>query len=99
MTKFAGKTAICTLAAVLLFAESGIDAGATGLSSILPAAGLGLELEEGQSVKNNLQQADMDSRAGSRCSRIYQNPCQRLRKSGSKRSDDHLPDLRQPIQR
>lgn len=51
MTKFAGKTAICTLAAVLLFAESGIDAGATGLSSILPAAGLGLELEEGQSVK------------------------------------------------
>ena len=51
MTKFAGKTVICTLAAVLLFAESGIDAGATGLSSILPAAGLGLELEEGQSVK------------------------------------------------
>lgn len=51
MLKFAGKTAICTLAAVLLFAESGIDAGATGLSSILPAAGLGLELEEGQSVK------------------------------------------------
>ena len=51
MTKFAGKTAMCTLAALLLFAESGIDAGATGLSSILPAAGLGLELEEGQSVK------------------------------------------------
>lgn len=51
MTKFAGKTAICTLAAVLLFAESGISAGATGLSSMLPAAGLGLELEEGQSVK------------------------------------------------
>ncbi len=51
MTKFAGKTAICTLAAVLLFSESGISAGATGLSSILPAAGLGLELEEGQSVK------------------------------------------------
>lgn len=51
MTKFAGKTAICTLAAVLFFAENGINAGATGLSSILPAAGLGLELEEGQSVK------------------------------------------------
>ena len=51
MTKFAGKTAICTLTAILLFAESGINAGATGLSSILPAAGLGLELEEGQSVK------------------------------------------------
>jgi len=51
MTKFAGKTAICTLAAVLIFSESGISAGATGLSSILPAAGLGLELEEGQSVK------------------------------------------------
>ncbi len=51
MTKFAGKTAICTLAAVLFFSESGISAGATGLSSILPAAGLGLELEEGQSVK------------------------------------------------
>lgn len=51
MTKYAGKTAICTLAALLFFAESGISAGATGLSSILPAAGLGLELEEGQSVK------------------------------------------------
>jgi len=51
MIKFAGKTAICTLAAFLLFGKSGISAGATGLSSILPAAGLGLELEEGQSVK------------------------------------------------
>ena len=51
MTRFAGKTAICTLAALLFFAESGISAGATGLSSILPAAGLGLELSEGQSVK------------------------------------------------
>ena len=51
MFKFAGKTAICTLAAVLFFTESGISAGATGLTSILPAAGLGLELEEGQSVK------------------------------------------------
>lgn len=51
MTKFAGKTAICTLAALLFFAESGISAGATGLSSILPAAGLGLELSEGKSVK------------------------------------------------
>ena len=51
MTRLAGKTAICTLAALLFFAESGISAGATGLSSILPAAGLGLELEEGQSVK------------------------------------------------
>ena len=51
MTKFAGKTAICTLSVLLLFAENGISAGATGLSSILPAAGLGLELEEGQSVK------------------------------------------------
>jgi len=51
MTKFAGKTAICTLAALLFFAENGISAGATGLSSILPAAGLGLELEEGQSVR------------------------------------------------
>ena len=51
MTKFAGKTAICTLAALLFFAENGISAGATGLSSVLPAAGLGLELEEGQSVR------------------------------------------------
>jgi len=51
MTRLAGKTAICTLAAILFFAESGISAGATGLSSILPAAGLGLELSEGQSVK------------------------------------------------
>lgn len=51
MTKFAGKTAICTLAAVLFFAGNGISAGATGMSSILPAAGLGLELSEGQSVR------------------------------------------------
>ncbi len=51
MTKFAGKTAICTMAAALFFMNSGITAGATGLTSILPAAGLGLELEEGQSVK------------------------------------------------
>lgn len=51
MTRFAGKTAICTLAAVLFFGGNGISAEATGLSSILPAAGLGLELEEGQSVK------------------------------------------------
>ena len=51
MKKFAGKTAICTMAAALFFMNSGITAGATGLTSILPAAGLGLELEEGQSVK------------------------------------------------
>ena len=51
MIKFAGKTAICTMAAALFFMNSGITAGATGLTSILPAAGLGLELEEGQSVK------------------------------------------------
>ena len=51
MTKFAGKTAICAMAAVLLFTNSGLTAGATGLSSMLPAAGLGLELAEGKSVK------------------------------------------------
>jgi len=51
MFKFAGRTAICTLVAILFFTENGLSAGATGLSSILPAAGLGLELEEGQSVK------------------------------------------------
>ena len=51
MTKFAGKTAICTMAAVLLFSNSGLTVGATGLSSMLPAAGLGLELAEGKSVK------------------------------------------------
>ena len=51
MFKFAGKTAICTMSAVLFFMNSSITAGATGLTSILPAAGLGLELEEGQSVK------------------------------------------------
>ena len=51
MIKFAGKTAICAMSAVLFFANSGITAGATGLTSMLPAAGLGLELEEGQSVK------------------------------------------------
>jgi len=51
MTKFAGKTAICAMAAVLLFSNSGLTAGATGLSSMLPAAGLGLELAEGKSVK------------------------------------------------
>ena len=51
MTKFAGKTAICALMSTLIFFNSGLTAGATGLSSILPAAGLGLELAEGQSVK------------------------------------------------
>lgn len=51
MFKFAGRTAICTLAAVLFFSGNSLNAGATGLSSILPAAGLGLELEEGQSLK------------------------------------------------
>lgn len=51
MTKFAGKTAICALMSTLIFLNSGLTAGATGLSSILPAAGLGLELAEGQSVK------------------------------------------------
>ena len=51
MIKFAGKTAICAMSAALFFANSGITAGATGLTSMLPAAGLGLELEEGQSVK------------------------------------------------
>ena len=50
MIKFAGKTAICAMSAALFFANSGITAGATGLTSMLPAAGLGLE-EEGQSVK------------------------------------------------
>ena len=51
MLKFAGKTAICAMAATLFFMNNSITAGATGLTSILPAAGLGLELEEGQSVK------------------------------------------------
>ncbi len=51
MTKFAGKTAICAMATALLFMNSEMTVGATGLTSILPAAGLGLELEEGQSVK------------------------------------------------
>ncbi len=51
MLKFAGKTAICVMSAALFFANNSITAGATGLTSILPAAGLGLELEEGQSVK------------------------------------------------
>lgn len=51
MIKFAGKTAICAMSAALFFANSGITAGATGLTFMLPAAGLGLELEEGQSVK------------------------------------------------
>ena len=51
MTKFAGKTAICAIAAAMFFMSNSVTAGATGLTSILPAAGLGLELEEGQSVK------------------------------------------------
>lgn len=51
MKKFAGKIAICTMAAVVLLFNSELTVGATGLTSILPAAGLGLELEEGQSVK------------------------------------------------
>lgn len=51
MTKFAGRTAICAIAAAMFFMSNSVTAGATGLTSILPAAGLGLELEEGQSVK------------------------------------------------
>lgn len=51
MKKIAGKTALCAMSAALFFVSSGMSAGATGLSSILPAAGMGLELEEGQSVK------------------------------------------------
>ena len=51
MTKFAGRTAICAIAAAMFFLSNSVTAGATGLTSILPAAGLGLELEEGQSVK------------------------------------------------
>ena len=51
MTRFAGKTAICAMAAAMLVSGSKITVGATGLTSMLPAAGLGLELSEGQSVK------------------------------------------------
>lgn len=51
MIKFAGRTAICAMAAALVFSSSELTVGATGLSSMLPAAGLGLELAEGKSVK------------------------------------------------
>lgn len=51
MARFAGKTAICAMAAAMLVSGSKITVGATGLTSMLPAAGLGLELSEGQSVK------------------------------------------------
>lgn len=51
MKKTAGKTAICAIAAAVLFMSSDMTVGATGMTSLLPAAGLGLELEEGQSVK------------------------------------------------
>ena len=51
MIKFAGRTAICAMAAALVFTSNGLTVGATGLSSMLPAAGLGLELAEGKSVK------------------------------------------------
>lgn len=51
MNKFAGRTAICAMAAALVFSGSELTVGATGLSSMLPAAGLGLELAEGKSVK------------------------------------------------
>lgn len=51
MKKCAGKAAICAITATVMFLNSGLSVGATGLTSILPAAGLGLELEEGQSVK------------------------------------------------
>ena len=51
MRKIAGKTAICAMAAAMLFMGSDMTVGATGMTSLLPAAGLGLELEEGQSVK------------------------------------------------
>ncbi len=51
MRKTAGKTVICAIAAAMFFMSSDMTVGATGMTSLLPAAGLGLELEEGQSVK------------------------------------------------
>ena len=51
MRKTAAKTVICTAVATMLFMNGGMSVGATGMTSLLPAAGFGLELEEGQSVK------------------------------------------------
>ena len=51
MKKIAGKTAVCAMAAAMLFMGSDMTVSASGMTSLLPAAGLGLELEEGQSVK------------------------------------------------
>lgn len=51
MRKVSAKTMVCAMAAAMLFMGSDITAGATGMTSLLPAAGLGLELEEGQSVR------------------------------------------------
>lgn len=51
MRKTAAKTVICTAVATMLFMNGSMSVGATGMTSLLPAAGFGLELEEGQSVK------------------------------------------------
>ena len=57
MRKTTGRTVIYAMMAAMFFSGSSMTVGATGLTSILPAAGLGLELEEGQSVKVVKQEA------------------------------------------
>lgn len=51
MRKKNGNVMLCALSVATILACNKIDANAAGLSSVLPAAGLGLELSEGKSVK------------------------------------------------
>ena len=51
MTKFTGKTVVCTLLAATVLCNCKLTVNATNMTSMLPAAGLGLELAEGKSVK------------------------------------------------
>ena len=51
MTKFTGKTVVCALLAATVLCNCKLTVNATNMTSMLPAAGLGLELAEGKSVK------------------------------------------------
>ncbi len=51
MTKFTGRAVVCTLLTAVVLFNGKLTVNASNMSSMLPAAGLGLELAEGKSVK------------------------------------------------
>ncbi len=61
MNKMTIRRTAVTLAAVLMISSNGIEAFGADLSSTLPAAGLGLSLEEGVSLKTIAQENNPDA--------------------------------------